>query len=429
MFNQTHIEELPVREAPAQPRESAVSGLKVVDFSHFIAGPLATMILGDFGADVIKIERPGRGEDFRYYPPLDPALPAQGGPYLWSNRNKRSLALDIKTEEGVRVALELIATADVVVENFSSGVMERLGLGYERCAELNPRLIYCSISAYGRTGPYADRLGFDPVVQAESGYMSMNGYPDRPGVRSGPVVMDMGTALMASNALLLALLARERTGKGQFVEVSLFDTAVMMTGFAGMQNLLTGKDPQRHGNATPDTCPSGVFRAADRPFYLHCGNDKIFARLFGDVLGRPDIAARPDLVRSIDRLNHREELFGILNEAFAAEPWSHWQAKMRAASVPHGEVRTLGEALRSGEAQSRGLTTRIPHPVKGWIPNIESPMRLSETPAVAPRPAPAVGEHTAEVLRDVLHYDDARIAELERSGALAAAPFSATQAS
>jgi len=417
MFNQAEIDALPVRQKkPVRP--SAASGLRVIDFSHYIAGPFATGMLADFGADVIKIERPGKGEDFRYYPPIDPELPAQGGPFLWSNRNKRSVALDIKSEEGVRVALELIANADVLVENFSTGVMERIGLSYEKCAELNPRLIYCSVSAYGRTGPFADRLGFDPVVQAESGYMSMNGYPDRPGVRSGPVIMDMGTAMMASNAILLALLARERTGKGQFVEVSLFDTAIMLTGFAGMQHLLTGKVPQRHGNSTPDTCPSGVFQAADQPFYLHCGNDKIFQRLFADVLERPDIASRPDLLRSLDRLNHREELFGILNEAFAAMPWAYWQGRLRAAAIPHGEVRTLGEALQSGEARSRALATRIPHPVKGWIPNIESPMRLAETPAVEPRAAPAVGEHTLEVLRDVLKYDESRIEALRSSGAL-----------
>ncbi len=415
MFNQSKIEALPERPSRAGTH-SALNGLRVVDFTHYIAGPLATMMLGDFGADVIKIERPGRGDDFRYYPPVDPDVPGQGGPFIWSNRNKRSLALDIKNEAAQKIALELIASADVLVENFSTGVMERFGLSYETCIELNPRLIYCSISAYGRTGPFADRLGFDPVVQAESGYMSMNGYPDRPGVRSGPVVMDIGTGIMASNAILMALLARERTGKGQYIEVSLFDTAVMLTGFAGMQHLLTGYEPKRHGNATPDTCPSGVFQAADRPFYLHCGNDGIFQRLFREVLERPDIASRPEFLRSLDRLNHRKELFTVLEEAFITKPWSYWQEKMRTASVPHGEVRTLGEALQSDEATSRNIATRIPHPVKGWIPNIETPIRLADTPAVNPHAAPAVGQHTLEILRDELNYDDVRIQELSSDG-------------
>ena len=418
MFDRTKISELPIHPAGRNASSSAIDGLRVVDFTHFLAGPLATLTLADFGADVIKIEPPEKGEDFRYYPPQDPAARAQGGPFLWSNRNKRSVALDVKNPAGAQAALELIAQADVLIENFSTGVMNRFGLDYERCAALNPRLIYCSVSAYGREGPYADRLGFDPVAQAESGFISMNGYGDRPGVRSGAPVMDIATAMMASNAILLALLSRERTGKGQQVEVGLFDTAILMTGFAAMQHLLTGKEPQRHGNTSPDTCPSGVFAASDRPFYINCGNDKIFQRLFTDVLDRPEIASHPEYARSADRLKQRDYLFSVLNEEFSARPWSHWQARLRAAAVPHGEVRTLGEALVSGEVRSRGLVTRIPHPVVGWVPNIESPIRLSQTPAVEPRAAPSVGQHTEEVLREALKYDDARIGELRRCGAL-----------
>lgn len=421
MFNQARITDLPVHSGGSPVNSSAISGLKVIDFTHFVAGPLATMILADFGADVIKVEPPGKGEDFRYYPPLDPALPAQGAPYLWTNRNKRSVALDFKTPEGAQVVLELIAQADVLMENFSTGVMQRFGLDYERCAKMNPRLIYCSVSAYGREGPYSDRLGFDPVAQAESGFISTNGYPDRPGVRTGSAVMDIGTAMMASNAILLALLARERTGKGQFVEVALYDTSILMTGFAAMQHLTTGYEPQRNGNTSPDTCPSGVFAAADRPFYINCGNDKIFSRLFTDVLERPDIANHPELARSADRLKQRDALFKLLDEAFSSQPWSYWQPRLRAASVPHGEVRTLGEALKSDEVRSRGLVSRIPHPVLGWIPNVETPLRLAGTPAVEPRAAPAVGQHTMEVLRDVLHYDEARIASLTKAGALGSA--------
>jgi crotonobetainyl-CoA:carnitine CoA-transferase CaiB-like acyl-CoA transferase len=428
MFDQTKISELPVHPTGRGSAGSAVDGLKVVDFTHFLAGPLATLLLADFGADVIKIEPPEKGEDFRYYPPQDPALRAQGGPYLWANRNKRSVALDVKTPQGVQAALELIAQADVLIENFSTGVMQRFGLDYERCAALNPRLIYCSVSAYGREGPYADRLGFDPVAQAESGFISMNGYADRSGVRTGAPVMDIATAMMASNAILLALLARERTGKGQQLEVGLFDTAVLMTGFAAMQHLVTGKDPQRHGNTSPDTCPSGVFAASDRPFYINCGNDKIFQRLFTEVLDRPDIASHPEYARSADRLKQRDFLFKVLNEEFSAHPWSHWQARLRAAAVPHGEVRTLGEALSSGEVRSRRLVTRIPHPVVGWIPNVASPIRLAGTPAVEPRAAPAVGQHTEEVLRAVLKYDDRRVAELRSSGALGAAAGGAPNA-
>ena len=417
MFDRAKVMELAEHPHRDASRSTALEGVKVVDFTHFLAGPLATMTLGDFGADVIKIEPPGRGEDFRYYPPQDPAVPAQGGPFLWSNRNKRSVALDIKTAMGRQTALDLIAQADVLVENFSTGVMDRFKLSYNDCAAVNPRLIYCSVSAYGREGPYADRLGFDPVAQAESGFISMNGYPDRPGIRSGAAVMDIATSMMACNAILLALFSRERTGKGQQLEVALFDTAILMTSFASIQQLLTGRDPQRHGNTSPDTCPSGVFEASDRPFYINCGNDKIFQRLFTEVVDRPEIANHPGYARSADRLHRRDDLFSILNEEFAAHPWAFWQQRLRAASVPHGEVRTLGEALTSGEVRSRGLVTRIPHPVLGWIPNVNTPIRLGDCPAVEPKAAPAVGQHTDEVLREVLKYDDARVAELRQQGA------------
>lgn len=417
MFDQQRINALPIQRPNASAAAPVLQGLKVVDFTHFVAGPLATMTLADFGADVIKIEAPVRGDDFRHYPTVDPEIPAQGGPFLWTNRNKKSLALDLKSEAGIQVVRELIAQADVLVENFSSGVMERFGLDPETCARINPKLIYCSVSAYGREGPYADRLGFDPIVQAESGFISMNGYADRQGVRTGAAIMDTATAMTATNAILLALVARARDGVGQRVEVALLDTAILMTGFGAMQHLTTGYEPQRNGNVSPDTCPSGVFMAQDKPFYINCGNDKIYQRLFEQVLDRSDLAHDPVLSQRVNRLRERELLFKIMDEAFSAQPWSHWAPKLRAANVPHGQVKTLSEALTSDEVRSRDLVTRIPHPVKGWIPNIASPIRMSRTPAVASQAAPAVGAQSEEVLREVLGYDEERIAALREAGA------------
>lgn len=420
MFDQKRINDLPVHQAATGTAAPVLQGLRVADFTHFIAGPLATMTLSDFGADVIKIEAPVRGDDFRHYPVVDPEIPAQGGAFLWSNRNKKSLALDMKSEAALAVAKDLIAQADVLVENFSSGVMERFGLDYETCIKLNPKLIYCSISAYGREGPYADRLGFDPIAQAESGFISMNGYSDRQGVRTGAAVMDVGTAMTATNAILLALIARQRDGKGQRLEVALFDTAVVMTGFGAMQHLTTGYEPQRNGNTSPDTCPSGVFMSQDKPFYINCGNDKIYQRLFEQVLDRPDLANDPVLSQRANRLQQRDFLFDIMNESFAKQSWSYWVPRLRAANVPHGQVKTLGEALASDEARSRGLVTRIPHPVKGWIPNISNPIRMSDTPAVMPKAAPAVGADTEKVLIEILKYDDSRIEQLRADGAFGA---------
>ncbi|RYG12400.1 MAG: CoA transferase [Burkholderiales bacterium] len=412
-----NLAEFPAHVPRPAGAPTALQGIRIVDFSHFVAGPLATMILADMGADVIKVEAPERGDELRYYPPSVPGLEQQGGPFVWSNRNKRSVALDLKSGTGIEVVRALIAQADVVVENFSTGVMQRFGLDYESCRKLNPKLVYCSVSAYGRDGPFADRLGFDPVVQAESGFVSMNGYPDRMGVRASAAVMDIGTAMMVSNAVLGALVSRERQGEGQLVEVALFDTGLVITGWATMQHLVTGKEPQRNGNTSPDTCPSGVFQAQDKPFYINCGNDKIFLRLVGQVLDRPDLASDPELANRNGRIKRREELFETLNGEFARHSWSYWQERMRNAQIPCGEVRTVGEALRSPEATARKLVTRIPHPVLGEIPNIASPIRYQRTPVVDPVPSPAIGQHTAEVLGEVLGYDGQHIAELARAGA------------
>jgi len=409
-------EEFP--ETPARPRAAptALAGIRIVDFTHFIAGPFGTMILADMGADVIKVEAPIRGDEFRYYPPSHPDDDSMGAPYIWANRNKRSIALDLKSAQGKRVALDLIKTADIVAENFSTGVMDRLGLGYDVCRSLNPKIIYCSVSAYGREGQFSDRLGFDPIAQAESGFVSMNGYPDREGVRALSPVMDISTAMMASNAMLGALVARERTGKAQAVDVCLFDTAVLMTGYATAQHLFTGANPERYGNTSPDTCPSGVFQASDKAFYINCGNNKIFHRLAEQVLKMSDMAADPIFADRNGRIAQRSKLFQILGVEFAKHPWEHWRALMRTASIPCGEVRTVGEAIRSAEAKERGLITRVEHPDIGWLPNISMPFQYSETPLQNPVAAPRVGQQSREILRDVLRYDAAEIDALVRHG-------------
>jgi crotonobetainyl-CoA:carnitine CoA-transferase CaiB-like acyl-CoA transferase len=394
----------------------ALEGIRVVDFSHFIAGPFATMILADMGAEVVKIEAPERGDDLRRYPPVHPDLKL-GAPFLWANRNKQSVAVDLKSPEGLGLVRELIATADVVVENFSTGVMQKFGLDYENCRKIKPTIIYCSVSAYGRDGAFADRLGFDPIAQVESGFVSMNGYADREGVRALSPVMDISTAMMACNAILGALVARERSGLGQSVEVSLFDNAVLMTGYATLQQLFTGKDPQRQGNTSPDTCPSGVFQASDLTFYINCGNDKIFQRLMIQVIERPDLATAEIYATGPDRIRKRDDLFAILGDAFAKQPWAYWQPRMRAAGVPCGQVRSVGEAIRSPEARERQLVTRIPHPQTGWVPNLALPIRYSRTPVVDPVAAPAVGQHTGEVLRNLLGYSDDQLARLADAGA------------
>jgi crotonobetainyl-CoA:carnitine CoA-transferase CaiB-like acyl-CoA transferase len=419
MFKELEAD-FPTHRPRTEGAELALQGIRIVDFTHFIAGPFATMILADMGADVIKVEAPGKGDDFRQYPPMVPEF-GGGVPYAWTNRNKRSIALDLKSSEGLALARQLIAKADIVVENFSTGVIERLGLGYETFRESNPGLIFCSVSAYGRKGAFADRLGFDPIAQAESGFISMNGYPDREGVRALSPVMDISTAMMTSNAILGALVARARTGKGQAVEVALFDTAVLMTGYAPLQQLYTGKGPVRPGNTSPDTCPSGVFKSADHSFLINCGNTQIFQRLMTQVVDLPQVASDPAYATNKDRVARRETLFGILQEEFARQPWEYWQTRMRAANVPCGELRNVGEAIRSPEAQEREIVTRIPHPELGWVPNIALPIRYAQTPLADPVAAPRVGQDTLDVLGEWLGCNQERLDALAEAGAFGAA--------
>lgn len=404
----------PIKREPQKP--TPLGGMRVIDFTHFIAGPFCTMMLGEFGADVIKVEAPLKGDDFRHYPPAEPSLSGEGAPFLWSNSNKRSVTLDLKSPPGREVVLDLLRQADVLVENFSTGVMDRLGLGYEALHKMNPRLVYCSVSAYGRTGDFADRLGFDPVLQAESGFIATNGYPDREGVRTAASTMDIATAMMACNAIQACLLARERSGRGQYVELSLHDTAMLMIGFQAMQHLFSGVEPTRNGNTSPDTAPTGVFRAKDASFYISSSNTGIFQRLFAQVIDRPDMAEDPELLTRSGRLKRRDELFAVLNEAFAKQPWAYWQPKLRAAGVASGQVRTVPQALRSPETIARRLVTRIPHPTAGEVPKIALPFIFSDTPLADPVAAPTLGQHTLEVLRDTLGYDERRIGALISGG-------------
>ncbi|VTU36526.1 Succinyl-CoA:(R)-benzylsuccinate CoA-transferase subunit BbsF [Variovorax sp. PBS-H4] len=408
--------ELRSQHASAGP----LAGLRVVDFTHFLAGPTATMILADGGADVIKIENALRGDEFRHFQPPEPRLGGEGPPFLWVNRNKQSVALDLKSQAGREIALALVDQADVVVENFSGKVMQKLGLGWETLAARNPRLVYCAVSAYGREGPLADRLGFDPVVQAESGFLSMNGYPDREGVRSGSSVMDLSAGMMASNAILQAVVARYRTGKGQRVEVALYDTAMMMIGYVAAQHLFSGVQYQRVGNGSADTVPTGVFQASDKPFFLVCSSTPTFQRVFRDVAGMPEIADDPELMKPPGRMAHQARLVGLLRDLFATQPREHWLAKMRDCGVPAGAVRTIEEALVSPETKARGLVTEIPHPTAGKVPNIAGPMRFSDTPVVAPVAAPVLGQHTREVLERVLGFDAARLEAAAKAGAFGA---------
>src|SRR5882724_7607059 len=404
---------LPDRAPREEGAPTALDGLLVIDFTRVVAGPACTQTLADFGAEVIKIENPDGGDDTRHYEHAD--LAGESAAFVSLNRNKRGIALDLTKPGACDVARALIARADVVVENFSSGVMKKYGLDYASVAPGNPRLVYCSISAYGRQGPFASRPGFDPITQAESGFMSLNGFPDGPPVRTGPPAIDMVTGMSACNAVLLALLARDRLGRGQHVEVALFDIALAMTGFYGMAYLMTGVNPSRQGNS-PNGSPSvGLYDASDAPFYIACANDRLYRRLVIEVLGRPDLASGEFGDRR-SRTANRDRLRAILTGIFAQDLREHWVAKMKSANIPVGYLRTVEEAFNSPEVRERHRVSQIPHPAAGSIPNIESPLNLGLTPVIDPIAAPLLGQHTREVLRKKLGYDEARIAALADAG-------------
>src|SRR5271155_1344279 len=405
--------QLPDRTPREKGAPTALDGLLVVDFTRVVAGPACTQTLADFGAEVIKIENPDGGDDSRHYEHAE--IGGESAAYLSLNRNKRDIALDLATPAAREVARELIARADVVVENFSASIMQKFGLDYASVAPSNPRLVYCSISAYGRQGPFASRPGFDPITQAESGFMSLNGFPEGPPVRTGPPAVDMLTGMTACNAILLALLARDKLGRGQYVEVALFDMALAMTQFYGMAYLMSGVNPGREGNS-PNGSPSvGVYQGSDAPFYIACANDRLYRRLVVDVLGRSDLVSGEFGDRR-SRTANRDKLRAILAGLFAQDTRENWVTKMKAANIPVGYLRTVEEAFNSPEARERHRISEIPHPKAGTVPNIETPLNMSLTPVIDPVAAPLLGQHTRDVLRDTLGYDDARIAALAEAG-------------
>jgi crotonobetainyl-CoA:carnitine CoA-transferase CaiB-like acyl-CoA transferase len=406
--------QLPERKPRAEGVPTALDGLLVIDFTRVVAGPACTQTLADFGAEVIKIENPEGGDDTRHYEHAE--IGGESAAFLSLNRNKRGIVLDFTKPESLTVARDLIKKADVVVENFSSGVMKKFGLDYESVAPTNPRLVYCSISAYGRKGPFASRPGFDPITQAESGFMSLNGFPDGPPVRTGFPIVDMATGMSACNAILLALLARDRIGRGQHVEVALFDIAVAMTGFYGMTYLITGVNQSRFGNSPNGSPTVGVYEAADAPFYMACANDRLVRRLLIEVLDRPDLTTDPLFANRKARTANKEKLRGILAGIFKTDVRDNWIAKMKAVHVPVGYLRTIEEAFNAPEVRERHRLSQIPHPTAGTVPNIETPLNMGLTSVVDPVAAPLLGQHTREVLRQTLGYDDSQFAKLTEAG-------------
>ncbi len=393
-----------------------LAGMRVLDFSRVLAGPFCTMQLADMGAEIIKIENPDGGDDTRHFKP--PAAGGEAHYFLAMNRNKRGIALDLRSPQAKDVVHRLAAKCDVLIQNYRVGVMARLGFDYETMAARHPHLIYCSISAYGQTGPWSDRPGFDPVLQAESGMMSYTGEPGRDPLRHPLAIVDTFTALYATSAILAAYVARQRTGRGQHIDLALLDVAMAVQTNAAQSYLVSGENPVKMGNSHPAAVPVGLFQTQTGPFYMAVGTQRLFARLCENVLERPDILKDPRFATNPARQENRAALFELLDGIFAANSREHWLERMVAAGVPAGAVRTVSEAIESPEVAARNMIRTIQHPTAGALRLLGSPLNFSETPTVAPSAPPLLGQHTDEVLRDLLDMSPAEIEALKASGTI-----------
>jgi formyl-CoA transferase len=391
-----------------------LAGVKILDLCRVVSGPFATMQLGDLGADIVKIEEPGKGDEARTYGP--PFVGGESAYFLSINRNKRSCAVDLKSAAGRDLVVALAATADIVIENFRPGTMDRLGLGYEALRRRNERLIYCAISGFGQTGPDAGRPGYDLIVQGESGVMDITGDPDGPPTKVGTSIADLVTGLYGAQAVLSALMQRARTGTGGRVDVSMLDAMASLLTFNAGMYFAAGTSPRRRGNAHPTISPYETFQAADGWINVGVANDRFWSS-FCRALDLPDLASRIEFGRASERAARRPELKAILEPIFLRKPREHWIALLGRAGVPCGAIRTVGEVCEAPQLAERGVTRRFNHPTAGDVRYLASAIRFDDqAPPDAVRP-PMLGEHTPAVLADWLDLDTAAVERLDAEGA------------
>jgi crotonobetainyl-CoA:carnitine CoA-transferase CaiB-like acyl-CoA transferase len=387
----------------------ALSGLRVLDLTRVLAGPLCTMTLGDMGADIIKVEPPG-GDETRGWGP--PHAGGEAAYFLGVNRNKRGIVLDLSRPNSRRVLAELIVRSDVLVENYKVGTLDRWGLDAGWFEQHAPRLIHCSITGYGDTGPKAERPGYDFILQAECGLMSITGPLDGGATKHGVAIVDIATGLYATVAILGALAAREKTGRGQKVGVSLFETGLALLANVASNHLVSGRAPSRYGNGHPNIVPYRTFRASDGEIALAVGNDAQFAR-FCSLAGHPEWSEDPRLATNAARVAHRSLADQLAQEAIGWETCSFWLAALAEAGIPCGQVNDVVSALADPHADARGMVVEVPHPTAGDLRMLGVPFKMSRTPAAPGRPPPLLGEHADEILAE-LGYDERSRAELLR---------------
>lgn len=389
-------------------RPAPLAGRRVLDLSRVLAGPWCTMILADLGADVIKVENPHGGDDTRGWGP--PYAGGESAYYLCANRNKKSVVIDLACTEGQAAVKALAAKSDILVENYKLGGLEKYGLDYASLSAAFPSLIYCSISGYGRNSPRAAEPGYDYVIQAEGGLMAINGDVDRPPVRVGVAVADLFTGMFAAQAILAALIAKDRDGLGQHIDMALFDSQLAMLANVGSSCLVSGEEPKRFGNSHPSVVPYQTFETADGGIVIAVGNDHQFGILCRDLLGRSDLVSDPRFATNAARVENRELLIPLLKPLIAAHPSDWWLANLKQAKVPCGAVRPMTAALAAPETIARSMVQSVVHARAGTVPLIGSPLKLEGTPVVSPQAPPMLGEHSREVLSELLGYSEEQIA-------------------
>ena len=417
---------MPSPETPRPERRGALGHVRVLDLSRVLAGPWAGQVLADLGAEVIKVERPGAGDDTRAWGPpwLRDAAGRETGESAYfasANRGKRSIAVDIGHPEGQALVRRLAGRSDVLLENYKVGSLARHGLGYPDLAALNPRLVYCSITGFGQTGPYRDRAGYDFLVQAMGGLMSITGEPDGvPGggpMKVGVAITDVLTGMYAATAVLAALAWRERSGRGQHVDLSLLDVQVAALANQAQAYLATGRPPGRLGNAHPSIVPYQRFATRDGHVVVAVGNDAQFARLCR-ILGRPDLADDARFAGNAGRVENRGTLVPVLESIFAGRRSEEWIAALESAGIPCGPINDLAQVFADPQVVHRGVRVEVPHPLAGTTALVASPIRLSATPVEHRAPPPLLGQHTREVLAELLGLEEREMDALRAKGVI-----------
>ena len=390
-----------------------LSDVTVLDLSRVLAGPYCTMMLGDLGAEVIKVERPKVGDETRQWGP--PEAGGEAAYYLFVNRNKRSLTVNLKISEGQKIIRELARISDVVIENYKVDTLKKMGLGYDDLKKMNPGLIYCSITGFGQNGPYKDKPGYDFIIQGMGGVMSFTGDPDGPPMKVGVAIADITAGLFACSSILAALRHREKTGKGQYIDISLLDSTVAWLANVGSNYLISEEMPIRYGNGHPNIVPYEPFKTKDNTYLaLAVGNDRQWQKFCG-LVGLDDLASDPRFATNPQRVRNRKALIPMIADIMLGRPGEEWLMALDNLQIPCGPINTLDKVFSDPQVLEREMVAAVPHPTANTVKMVASPMKLCETPCEITRHPPLLGEHTDEILFEKLGYNSKKIEELRQN--------------